>query len=289
MGLIIMPNVLVTGGNGQLGSEIKDLASHSTDTFFFTNSTILDITEHKKVASFCLENKINIIINCAAYTAVDKAETEKELAEAINYQGVKNLAKIAKENSIKLIHISTDYVFDGKNKKPYNEDDITHPIGIYGKTKLAGEHAIIECNLKNSIIIRTSWLYSFYGNNFVRTMAKLGAQKKELNVIFDQIGTPTYAKDLAQAILTILPKIQNDSLEIYHYSNDGVCSWFDFATEIMQKLKLDCVIKPIETKDYPTLVTRPEYSVLNKDKIQKKFGIKIPNWKESLNECLRRF
>jgi dTDP-4-dehydrorhamnose reductase len=289
MELIIMPNVLVTGGNGQLGSEIKDLACNLTDNFFFTNSSILNITEHKKVASFCLENKINIIINCAAYTAVDKAETEKELAEAINYQGVKNLANIAKENSIKLIHISTDYVFDGRNKKPYNEDDITRPIGVYGKTKLAGEQAMIECNLKDSIIIRTSWLYSFYGNNFVRTMAKLGTQKKELNVIFDQIGTPTYAKDLAQVILNILPKIQNDQLEIYHYSNDGVCSWFDFATEIMQKLKLNCVIKPIETKDYPTLVRRPEYSVLNKDKIQKTFGIKIPNWKESLNECLRRF
>ena len=246
----------------------------------------MDIANESEIKDFVNNKKIKIIINCAAYTAVDKAEEDSVNANLINHLAVKNLATIAKENNIKLIHISTDYVFDGKNYKPYNEDDFTNPQSVYGKTKLDGENAIKEINPKNSIIIRTSWVYSSFGNNFVKTMLRLGEQKDELGVIFDQIGTPTYAKDLAKTIFDILPKINNDVVEIYHYSSDGAISWYDFAKEIMKMTKLDCQINPIETKDYPTPAKRPHYSLLNKSKIKQEFDILIPYWKDSLKECL---
>ena len=282
-----MTNILVTGSNGQVGSEIKELSSNYDYNFLFTTSKELDITEHKKVKEFIKENNIKTIINCGAYTGVDKAEDEKELANDINHLAVKNLAILSNEFGIKLIHISTDYVFDGENFKPYTEDDITNPNGIYGQTKLDGENAMISINPLNSIIIRTSWVYSSFGNNFVKTMLRLGKEKDELGVIFDQVGTPTYARDLAKTILDILPNIKNDKTEIYNYSNKGVLSWYDFAKEIMRMAKLDCIINPIETKDYPTPAKRPHYSLLNKSKIKQEFYITIPYWKDSLDECLK--
>lgn len=283
-----MSNILVTGSNGQVGSEIKELSSDYDYKFYFTNSHVLDITNHEKVKEYIEKNSINTIINCAAYTAVDKAESDETNADAINHLAVKNLAKIAKEKEIKLIHISTDYVFDGTNYKPYTEDDATNPQSIYGKTKLLGEEAMLCVNPQNSIIIRTSWVYSSYGANFVKTMLRLGKEKEQLGVIFDQVGTPTYAKDLAKTILDILPKIANDKVEIYHYSNEGVCSWYDFAKEIMRMAKLECQINPIETKEYPTPAKRPHYSLLNKSKIKKDFDIVLPYYKDGLDDCLRR-
>jgi dTDP-4-dehydrorhamnose reductase len=282
-----MINILVTGSNGQLGSELKKLASQYPYDFFFTDKNSLDITNEKHIKDFIDLHKIDTIINCAAYTAVDKAESQEEIADAINHKSVDFLAQISKEKNIKLIHISTDYVFDGKNYKPYVETNFTAPNSVYGKTKRNGEKALQEINPQNSIIIRTSWIYSSFGTNFLKTMLKLGNEKNELGVIFDQVGTPTYARDLAKTILEILPKIKNNNVEIYHYSNEGVLSWYDFAKEIMKMSKRDCKINPIETREYPTPAKRPYYSLLNKSKIKKNFNIKIPFWKDSLDECLK--
>ena len=282
-----MNNILVTGANGQVGSEIRELSSSYPYKFYFTDKKQLDITNLQDIKTYIIDNNIDTIINCAAYTAVDKAETEQELANKINHLSVKNLAMLSNEFNIKLIHISTDYVFDGRNFKPYNEDDITNPNSVYGQTKLDGENTILGSNLKDSIIIRTSWVYSSFGNNFVKTMLRLGKEKEELGVIFDQIGTPTYARDLAKTILDILPKIKNKKAEIYHYSNEGAISWYDFAKEIMKMAKLDCDINPIETFQYPTPASRPHYSILNKTKIKKDFDITIPYWKDSLDKCLK--
>ena len=282
-----MNNILVTGSNGQVGSDIRELSSGYQYNFYFTDKKQLDITNLQDIRMYIIENNIDTIINCAAYTAVDKAETEQELANKVNHLSLKNLAILSNEFTIKLIHISTDYVFDGKNFKPYNEDDITNPNSVYGQTKLDGENAILEYNLKNSIIIRTSWVYSSYGANFVKTMLRLGKEKEELGVIFDQVGTPTYARDLSKTILDIMPKIQNSKLEIYHYSNEGAISWYDFAKEIMKMAKLNCKINPIETYQYPTPASRPHYSILNKAKIKKDFDITIPYWKDSLDKCLK--
>ena len=286
-------NVLVTGSNGQLGSEIKELIQNSklkieNYDFYFTTSKDLDITGYLKVREFIETHKIDVIINCAAYTAVDRAEEDRKSADLVNHIAVKNLAQIAKDKNIKLIHISTDYVFDGKAHIPYKENDITNPNGIYGKTKLDGENAMININPLNSIIMRTSWVYSSFGANFVKTMLKLGKERSELGVIFDQVGTPTYARDLAKAILEIIPNIKNEKVEIYNYSNEGVLSWYDFAKEIMRMAKLMCTINPIETKEYPTPAIRPHYSLLNKSKIKQTFNITIPYWKDSLDECLRK-
>jgi len=304
-----MSNVLVTGSNGQLGSELRTLIHHELQgkvetllpkingtevktsanmNYYFTDKNELDITDMKKVKEFCKNNKITHIINCAAYTAVDKAEEDKALADLINHIAVKNLAQVSKELNISLTHISTDYVFNGESFKPYNEDDITNPQGVYGQTKLDGENAMIEINPKKSIIIRTSWIYSSFGANFVKTMLRLGKEKEELGVIFDQIGTPTYAADLAKTILDIIPKIKNKKAEIYHYSNEGAISWYDFAKEIMKMAKLDCDINPIETFQYPTPAKRPHYSLLNKSKIKEEFNLVIPYWKDSLDECLKK-
>ena len=298
-------NILVTGANGQVGSELRELVvsyelegrneGNEDDSklkiqnskFFFTDRETLDITNKEAVEQFCSQNAITHIINCAAYTAVDKAEEDRENAEKINHLAVKHLAQIAKKRAISLIHISTDYVFDGRNYKPYNEEDPTNPQGVYGATKLAGEEAMMDIDPKNSIIVRTSWVYSSYGANFVKTMLRLGKERESLGVIFDQVGTPTYAKDLARALLEILPRIDNERVEIYHYSNEGVLSWYDFAKEIMRMAKLECRIDPIETKEYPTPAKRPHYSLLNKSKIKQTFEIEIPYWKDSLDECLR--
>jgi dTDP-4-dehydrorhamnose reductase len=280
-------NILVTGSNGQLGSEIKELSSTYSYNFFFTDRNSIDITCKDSIRDYCKANDINVIINCAAYTAVDKAETDIENADIGNRKAVKKLALISKELNIKLIHISTDYVFDGKNFKPYCEEFQTNPQGIYGKTKLDGENEMRDINPKDSIIIRTSWVYSSFGNNFVKTILRLGKEKESLGVIFDQVGTPTYARDLALTILDIIPQINSDKVEIYNYSNEGVLSWYDFAKEIMKMAKLDCKINPIESFQYPTPAKRPHFSLLNKSKIKSTFGIEIPYWKDSLDDCLK--
>ena len=281
-------NILVTGSNGQVGSEIRELSSEYEYKFFFTDRNSIDITCKDSIRDFCKINSINVIINCAAYTAVDKAETDVENADIGNRKAVKKLSIVSQELNIKLIHISTDYVFDGRNFKPYCEEFQTNPQGVYGKTKLDGENEMRDINPKNSIIIRTSWVYSSFGNNFVKTMLRLGKEKESLGVIFDQVGTPTYAKDLAKAILDIVPQINNDKVEIYNYSNEGVLSWYDFAKEIMKMAKLNCKINPIETYQYPTPAKRPHFSLLNKNKIKSTFNIEIPYWKDGLDDCLRR-
>ena len=283
-----MLNVLVTGSNGQLGSDIKELSIDYKYNFYFTDRDTLDISNPHAITEFVNNNNINTIINCAAYTAVDKAESDIENADKINHLAVKYLAQISKEKNIKLIHISTDYVFDGTNHMPYVETDITNPNGVYGQTKLDGEKAMQEINPENSIIIRTSWVYSSYGANFVKTMLRLGKEKEQLGVIFDQVGTPTYAGDLAKAILDIISNIKNGKVEIYNYSNEGVLSWYDFAKEIMHMTKSTCQVNPIETIEYPTPAKRPHYSLLNKSKIKKEFNITIPYWKDSLDECLQK-
>lgn len=288
-----MPDILVTGSRGQLGSELRELVTHAAPntqhaTFHFTDRDELDITDRDAVERFCLENDIEAIINCAAYTAVDKAEEERENAERINHLAVDSLAHIAKERKISLIHISTDYVFDGRNYRPYVESDPTGPTGVYGSTKLAGEAAMRKVDPERSIIIRTSWVYSAFGSNFVKTMLRLGKERDMLGVIFDQVGTPTYARDLAQAILHILPQLSNKGVEVYHYSNEGVLSWYDFAKEIMKMAKLECRVDPIETKAYPTPAKRPHYSLLNKGKIKEAFDLEIPYWKDGLDACLRK-
>jgi dTDP-4-dehydrorhamnose reductase len=277
----------VTGSKGQVGSELALLSSDYTYNFFFTDKEELDISNQEKINDFIELNFINIIINGAAYTAVDKAETEIELADKINHKAVQYLAEVAKERSIKLIHISTDYVFDGTNFRPYVECDRTNPNSVYGETKLRGEDILQKINPLNSIIIRTSWVYSSFGANFVKTMLRLGKDRDSLGVIFDQVGTPTYARDLAKAILDILPKVESDKVEIYNYSNEGVLSWYDFSKEIMRMAKINCVVNPIETKEYPTPAKRPHYSLLNKSKIKEKFQIEIPFWKDSLDRCLK--
>ena len=256
-----MNNILVTGGNGQLGSELKEIAQNFPGhSFFFTDVKELDITNHTAVAAFIESNNITIIINCAAYTAVDKAESEPELADAINHLAVANFAQIAKDNNIKLVHISTDYVFDGTNHKPYVETDTPNPQSVYGKTKLNGELAMQQINPANSIIIRTSWVYSKFGNNFVKTMLRLAETRDEISVVVDQIGSPTNAADLAKVILTVLPQIKNETVELFHYSNEGVCSWYDLANAIFEIKGQVIKVIPIDSTQYPTPAERPFYS-----------------------------
>jgi len=290
-------NVLVTGSKGQVGSEIKHLIENrdylfENANFFFIHRDKLDITNKEAIEHLITEQQIDTIINCAAYTAVDKAESEHETADRVNHLAVKNLADIAKVKDIFLIHISTDYVFNGKSYRPYVEDDPIDPLGVYGITKRKGEEAIIQTGCK-SIIIRTSWVYSTYGHNFVKTMLKLAKSRNELGVIFDQVGTPTYARDLAITILDILKHassdVRNYHAEIFHYSNEGVASWYDFAKAIFEIEELDIKVNPIETKDYPTPAKRPPYSILNKSKIKQEFQIEIPHWRESLQACLKAF
>lgn len=279
-------NILVTGANGQVGSEIQALAASTPLTFFFTDRETLDITNEDALRRFVKEHHITTIINCAAYTAVDKAESDPHMADKINNYAVGLLGHIAKDYGISLIHISTDYVFDGMHYKPYTEETPTNPQSLYGRTKRDGELALLSLNPPRSLIIRTAWVYSSFGANFVKTMLRLGAEKTSLNVVYDQVGSPTYARDLAQAILDIIPRLDNDAIEIYHYSNEGVLSWYDFAKEIMKMAKRPCQITPIETKDYPTPAKRPHYSLLNKTKIKERFGLTIPYWKDSLSACL---
>ena len=281
--------VLVTGKNGQLGSEFQSISKQfSQFNFTFTGSNDLDITSAEAVKVFFKQNSFDVVINCAAYTAVDKAEDEPEKADDVNHLGVKYIVENCERKNIKLIHISTDYVFDGTNRLPYKESDPISPIGIYGKTKQLGEQAIQNSSL-DAIIIRTSWVYSTFGNNFVKTMLRLGEEKNEINVVNDQFGTPTYAKDLAVTCLSILNQINSweSGVSIYNYSNEGVISWFDFATEIMKLGSLDCKVNPISTDQFPTRAKRPKFSVLDKAKIKNTFNIEVPYWRDSLMECLK--
>lgn len=285
-------NILVTGANGQLGSELCYLSINKpalceNTQFFFADKATLNITNKKAVEAYCTSNGITHIINCAAYTAVDKAESEPELADAINHQAVKNIAEVAKARNIAVVHISTDYVFDGTNHKPYTEADAPNPQSVYGKTKLLGEQALQQINPANSIIIRTAWVYSSFGNNFVKTMLKLGKEREELNVVVDQIGTPTYARDLAEAILQIIPQLNNTNVQVYHYSNEGVCSWYDFAVAIFEIAGVDCKVNAIPSSEYPTPAARPFYSVLDKKEIKNLEPVVHINWwRHSLNDFL---
>lgn len=281
--------VLITGADGQLGREIAALAADFAGLdFTFVNRAVLDLSNTEAVRTYFSANRFDTIVNAAAYTAVDKAEEEPERAYAINSNAVKVLAEIAKESETQFIHISTDYVFDGKNYKPYSETDQTNPQNVYGRTKLAGEEALFAINPINSVIIRTSWLYSGFGNNFVKTMLRLGSERDELGIIFDQVGTPTYAKDLAAVVLQGIfsSKFEHPGCEVYHYSNEGVCSWYDFAKAIFELSNIRCKVNAIETKDYPTPARRPNYSVLNKAKIKTEAGLLVPYWRDSLKECL---
>ena len=286
-------SILVTGASGQLGSSIKALVSSDLDNkFTFVDVQELDLIKSEVVEECFANNVFDIIINCAAYTAVDKAESEQDLADKINHLAVKQLAEIAKKQGSTLVHVSTDYVFNGTNYKPYQESDATDPQSVYGLTKLKGEQAFLSVNPKG-MIIRTSWVYSEYGSNFVKTMLKLGTERDSLGVIFDQVGTPTYAGDLAKAILDIVLSKENEDIlktgnKVFHYSDEGVCSWYDFAKTIFEISGIDCQVSAIETKDYPTPAKRPSYSLLNKKLIKNAFGIYIPYWKDSLETCLQK-
>jgi len=285
-------NILVTGSNGQLGSEIRDLEANFTDfRFFFMGLPELDICNSSQLNIFIKNNNISTVINCAAYTAVDKAEQDEATADEVNSRGVLNLVNILKKVNGKLIHISTDYVFDGNSFLPYQELDKVNPIGVYGNTKRRGELAVINSDI-DAIVIRTSWLYSAYANNFVKTMLRLGNDRDELEVILDQVGTPTNASDLAKTCLDILAYNKeaniNSKNNLYHFSSEGVASWYDFAVAIMEMGNVNCNVKPIETKDYIKQAKRPYFSVLNKSRIKNDFEIEIPYWRDSLARCISK-
>jgi dTDP-4-dehydrorhamnose reductase len=300
--------IVVTGANGQLGSEIRQIAGTSPHTFIFTDVDTLDLTNQQEALSFFEKERPDVIINCAAYTAVDKAEEEWEMAELINVGIPVMLAEYGKRSDCRIVHISTDYVFKGDLARPLAEEDPTGPMSRYGASKVQGEQAITQ--YKNAMVIRTSWLYSTYGSNFVKSMVRLLRERDELGIVFDQIGTPTYAADLAEAILQIIgygqaaegkhgasANPENSSAEhpnvpfspgIYHYSNEGVASWYDLVWEIREHTGANCKIRPIETKDYPLPAPRPAYAVLNKEKIKNTYGLEIPYWKASLKKCLEK-
>ena len=281
-------NILVTGANGQLGNCMRNATGHTKDNYIFTDVTELDITDADKVERMIKDNDIKVIVNCAAYTNVDKAETDRDFAELLNAKAVRNLAEAVKANDGTLIHISTDYVFGGSlGNTPRTEEEPANPTGVYGLTKLHGEQQIAESGVK-ALIFRTAWLYSEYGKNFVKTMLGLTATKPELKVVFDQVGTPTYAQDLADTIVDIIENRNIDGNEgVYHYSNEGVCSWYDFTKTIAEIAgNNNCDIKPCHSDEFPSPVTRPSYSVLDKTKIKNTFDIKIPYWTDSLKKCI---
>lgn len=281
-----MKKIVVIGSKGQLGNELQDLSGQYDYEYFFYDKDELDITQQAEVEKKMQELQPQFLINCAAYTAVDKAESDEEICYAINADAVGYLAKACKDNNTRFVHISTDYVFDGTATEPYKETDITNPQNVYGQSKLAGEKEAVHNN-PEAIIIRTSWVYSVYGNNFVKTMLRLMQSRPELNVVSDQYGSPTYAADLAQAIMNI---VENKGWYpgIYHYSNEGIITWFDFAQAIRDIAQLNCTIHPISTEQYPTPAARPHYSVLDKTKMQQTFGIELRDWRDSLQLCLQQ-
>jgi dTDP-4-dehydrorhamnose reductase len=287
----MIKRILVTGKSGQLGQSLQKLAKQNPQfDFQFVGRDELDLLQPDQLKTQLNQWEFDAIINCAAYTAVDKAETEAEQANAINHCSVRKLAQIAKDKNAFLVHVSTDYVFDGRNFKPYIETDEVAPKSVYGDSKLKGEQAIRIINPK-AVIVRTSWVYSEFGNNFVKTMLRLGQERDQLSVIFDQVGTPTYATDLAKALLQICEQVsakpnKSSGTHTYHFSNEGVCSWYDFAKNIFELSAIDCKVGPIQTQEYPTPAKRPHYSVLNKTNIKEDFAIDIPYWKDSLKACL---
>ena len=286
-----MVNILVTGSDGQLGSEIQALSADMAGmTFTFTTINDLDITNGQAVEKALSTKQYHFLINCSAYTAVDKAESDRDTAFMVNAEATKILAEACRKSGTKIIHVSTDYVFDGQACVPYKEDHATNPQSVYGASKRLGETLLLE-HQPECVIIRTSWLYSTYGHNFVKTILKYGQEREELKVVFDQIGTPTYAADLAQCILTIVEASATDNRfhpGIYHYSNEGVASWYDFAMQIAKGANLKCKIWPVESSEYPTQAARPFYSVLNKGKIKSQYNLEIPHWTKSLEICLNK-
>lgn len=289
---LVQKNVLVTGASGQLGNELRKRQELSNNAFYFiyTDAAELNITDLQQVRDFVKEKSIRYIINCAAYTNVEKAETDTENAYLVNYTGAENLAKAAFENDCRLIHISTDFVFDGAFHVPYTENDVPNPLSIYGKSKLKGEDAVRKLS-PEAVIIRTSWLYSEFGNNFVKTMIRLMTERDELNIVADQHGTPTYAADLAEMILHIMDIAEAEEWKpgIYHFSNSGETTWFGFADKIKELAKLDnCKLNPIKTSEYPTAAERPAYSVMNLQKTETTFHVEIPNWENGLERCLQK-
>lgn len=278
-------NILVTGRDGQLGSELQELAKSSDHNFIFVGSKDGDITNKDMIRKLVSTNNIEAIINCAAYTAVDKAETDQEMAFRVNGEGVQNLVDVCSESNCKLIHISTDYVFPGNGTSPYKTNDPVAPLGVYGASKLAGEEAILNSDIQG-IIIRTSWVYSTFGNNFVKTMIRLGKEKDSLLVVNDQRGCPTYAKDLAETCVTLMDKEWKAEQRIYHYSNAGDITWFDFATKIMEMTGSQCEVSPVPSSQFPTPAKRPSYSVMDTSDLKNDFGIEPRNWKFALQECI---
>lgn len=280
-------NILITGANGQLGNEMRRAAAGSSHRYLFTDVAELDITDLEAVRKTVAGNHTDVIVNCAAYTNVDKAEDDAATARLLNCTAVGNLATAAEEADATLIHISTDYVFDGTSHLPYTESDSTCPTGVYGLTKLAGEEAAVAAGCK-SIIIRTAWLYSRWGNNFVKTMRRLTAERDSLNVIFDQVGSPTFAGDLADGICHIIESGQIGKTGLYHFSDEGVCSWYDFAVAVCNLSGNECSIHPIHSDEFPSKVKRPHFSVLDKTKFRTAFGFDIPHWHESLIKCINQ-
>lgn len=282
-----MQTVLVTGSKGQLGNEIQVLApAYPQFNFIFTDVEELDICKREAVDGFFSENKIDFLINCAAYTAVDKAEDDEEKCYQINKDAVGYLGEASARHGVKMLHVSTDYVFDGKSYIPYTEDAPVSPATVYGRSKAEGEQRLVSV-LQSAVIVRTSWLYSSFGNNFVKTMLKLGRERKRLQVVFDQVGTPTYAADLADALLQIISAAELVP-GIYHFSNEGVCSWYDFTLAIFKSAKIACDVLPIESREYPTKTPRPHYSVLNKQKVKSAYNLRIAHWEDSLNRCVQK-
>lgn len=280
-----MMNILVTGANGQLGNEMRRVSAGSQNHYLFTDVNELDITDLNAVRSMMKQERVNVIVNCAAYTNVDKAEDDSAMADLLNNRAVENLAIAAKEADATLVHISTDYVFRGDRNIPCRETWETDPLGVYGKTKLEGERSLIATGCKY-LIFRTAWLYSPFGKNFVKTMQQLTATKDSLKVVFDQVGTPTYAGDLAALIYKLVEENLLHHQGIYHFSNEGVCSWYDFAREISELSGNRCDIQPCHSDEFPSRVERPHFSVLDKTKVKETFGIKIPYWKDSLKKCI---
>lgn len=279
-------NILVTGANGQLGNEMRLVSKDSADKYLFTDVAELDITDADAVMSVVKTNKIDVIVNCAAYTNVDRAEDDEQTAGLINNIAVRNLAEAAQSVGATLIHISTDYVFYGDANRPYCEDQPTNPLGAYGRTKLAGEASLISTGC-HYIIIRTSWLYSPFGKNFVKTMRQLTSTRDSIKVVFDQVGTPTYAGDLAALIHKIIEQRLLDREGIYHFSDEGVCSWYDFAVAISELSGNHCDIQPCHSDEFPSKVERPHFSVLDKTKVKETFRVQIPHWRKSLEQCIK--
>ncbi len=284
-------NVLVTGCRGQLGSELREISTFWPDfNFLFIDVDDLDLTERDDVVNYLNANPVDVVINCAAYTAVDLAEDQQELAYLVNAEAVKTLADLCQERKMRLVHISTDYVFDGESNQPIDETERPNPVSVYGKSKLKGEE-YVTATLSDAYIIRTAWVYSIYGKNFVKTIANLARQRDELSVVADQIGTPTFAHDLAVAIMMILNSVFNEKKDhpgIYHYTNEGAISWYDFAHFIIRHYGLACSLRPIRTSEYKTKAARPKFSLLNKRKIADTFGIVPPHWHDSLLKCLEK-